>query len=83
MIGEDREFVGHAVAVGVFADGDAVVAFALRLHVVGIVEGFGNPAAAALVEGHGDGFFDLRLGGEKFDVEAGRDDHVLDGFLGR
>ena len=43
----------------------------------------GDPDPAALVEGHGHGIDDVRLGGDEFDVEAGRDRHLLEGFLRR
>ena len=55
-VGEDREFVGPAVAVGVLADLDAVVAEAVGFHVVRVVARLGDPEAAALVPRHEDRF---------------------------
>ena len=54
LVGEDGELVGLAVAVGVFADDDAVVALARRLQLVGVVDGDGDPEPAALVPVHAD-----------------------------
>ena len=54
LLGEDGELVGPAVAVGVFADADAVAALARRLQFVRIVERLADPEPAALVPGHAD-----------------------------
>ncbi len=47
LVGEDGELVGLAVAVGVLENDDPVVALALGLHVVGVVDGHGDPEPAA------------------------------------
>ena len=73
LIGEDREFIGAAVAVGVFANLDAVGAHAVGLHGVRVVAGFGNPGATAFVPGHEDGFGDVGFAGEEFEAEIGGD----------
>ena len=73
FVGEDGEFVGLAVAVGVFADFDAVLAFTGVGDAVGVVAGFDDPAAAAVVPGEGDGFGDAGFGGEEFQFAVGRD----------
>ena len=84
LVGEDGELVGHAVAVGVFADDDLVVALARRLHVVRIIDGDADPQPAALVPGHGDRLAaEVRLAGEELHLEAGRVLIVLHRLFGR
>ena len=43
FIGEDREFVGTAIAVSVFTNLDPVVTFASGLAVIGIIDRFRDP----------------------------------------
>ena len=68
-LGEDRELVGLAVAVGVFENLDAVAARA-RL-AARIFEAFGDPDPAALVEGHGHRIDDVRLAATSSTVNPG------------
>ncbi len=65
VIGEDRELVGASVAVGVFEDADAIVAGLAAEQLVRIVDGFGDPQPAALVERERDRLDDLGLGREQ------------------
>ena len=78
LLGEDGEFVGPAVVVGVFANADAVAAVAFGLQFVRIVVRFADPEAAALVPSHVDRFaFELRLRDEEFYFEADGSDKML------
>ena len=83
VLREDREPVRPAVAVGVLTDPDAVVAAAVRAHVVGIVLGLGDPEAAALVPGEEDRLGDVRLGGEQFHAQVRGDLDALPAALRR
>src|SRR5579884_2871354 len=65
FVGKDSEFVGLAVAVAVFGDDNAVMALAIRVLVVGIINAFGNESAAAPIPGNGDRFENVWLGGEQ------------------
>ena len=102
---EVLEFVRHTVAIGVFADRDAVLAFGparrrLRHAVVfrsqilvnadrfqpggrRILQILNDPHPAALVEADGKRLPDVRLAGDELCLEAIRDFHVLQRFLGR
>jgi hypothetical protein len=81
LVGEVGDFVGTAVAVGVFEDFDGIAAAfdvrALRITPagffggVGILDGGGDPQAATGIEGHVDGLVDLGLAGEELDFKAG------------
>jgi hypothetical protein len=72
FVGEVGDFVGAAVAIGVFEDLDGIAAVfdAIALRVgpaafiggVGVLDGGGDPEATAGVEGDVDGLVDLRLG---------------------
>ena len=53
--GENSELVGDVVAVGVFANADAIAVFA---DFVGVVQRFANPQPTAFVPRHGDRFGD-------------------------
>ena len=77
-VGKDGELVGAAVAVGVFADLDAVVAQAVGLHVVRIVAGFGDPGATTFVPGHPDRLRDVGFAGEEHEAKIGGDLGALD-----
>ena len=46
---------------------------AIGFDAVGVVAGFGDPAAAAGVPGHGDRFGDIGFAGEEFELEVGGD----------
>ena len=72
LIGEDRELVGLTVAVGVFADLDAVVALRLVfLHAVRIIASLADPEATTRVPGERDRLHDVRLGGEEHQLQVG------------
>ena len=73
MIGEDGELIGATIAVGVFADFDAVITHPVGLHVVRVVARFCHPEASALVPSHEDGFSDVGLAGKKLQVQIGCD----------
>ena len=83
-LGEDGEAVGGAVAVGVFADADAVAARRTvgAAEFVRVVDRLADPQPAALVPRHRD-----RLGGEvalvgvEADGQPLRHDHVRQGLL--
>jgi len=82
LVREDRELVGLAVAVGVFADLDGVVALLLVFHdPVRVVAGLGDPEAAAGVPGERDRLHDVRLGGEKHQLQVGGDLSALHAAL--
>ena len=71
VFGEHGEFVSSAVAVGVFADADAVAAFSGRLELVRVVDRFANPQAAALIPIHRDRLAgEVVLGGEQFQLKT-------------
>ena len=70
--GEDGELVGPAVAVGVFANLDAVVAFAAVLEFVRVVHRLDDPQPATLIPRHVDRINNIRLGGEQFHAETDR-----------
>ena len=63
-VGEDGELVGPAVAVGVFANLDAVVAFATVLEFVRVVHRLDNPQPTTLIPRHVDRVDYIWLGGE-------------------
>ena len=78
FIGEDRELVGLAVAVSVFADLDAVVALLLVfLHAVRVVRGLTDPKAAAGIPGERNRLRDVRLRGEEHQLHIRRDLRAL------
>ena len=81
LLGEDRELVGATVAVGVFADLDAVVAQAVGLHGVRVVAGFGYPEPAAFVPGHEDRLGDVGIAGEELKPEIGCNLRALEAAL--
>ena len=72
---------GAAVAVGVLENLHAIATNARRL--AGILDAFGNPDAAAVVERHRDGIDDVRLAGDKLNLKSVRDRHSLQHFLRR
>ena len=72
MVREHRELVGLAVAVGVFADLDAIVALLLVfLHAMRVVGGFADPEATAGIPGESDGLHDVWLSGEQHQLHVG------------
>ena len=77
FVGKDREFVRNAVPIGGFANGDLIVPFSSRLHVVGIVERFRDPQPAALVEGHANRLLHVWLTGHELQLESRPKHHVL------
>ena len=80
LVGKNRELVGNACALGVFADGDAIMPLTGRLKLIGIIERFGDPQPTPLVEGHADRFFDVRITGEKLRFKTRSHRHVLHRF---
>ena len=72
LVGEDGELVGLAVAVGVLADLDAVLALLVIDHAMRVVRGLEDPEAAARIPGEGDRLHDIGLGGEQHELEVGR-----------
>ena len=73
MVGEDRELVGLAVAVGVFADLDAVIALLLVfLHAMRVIRGLADPEAAARVPRERDRLHDVGFGSEEHQLHVGR-----------
>ena len=68
-VGEDREPVGLAVAVGVLEDLDPVAA--RPGGAAGIFEALGDPDPAPLVEGHRHRVDDVGLGGDQLDWNPG------------
>ena len=82
LVSEEGEFVGLAVAVGVLADVNAVVAEISRLEVVRIVHGLDDVGAATVVPSDIDGVDDVWLAGKEGNVEAVRDLCELEGIGG-
>ena len=80
-VGEDRDLVERAVAVGVFEDFNTI--FTRPGGGARVFEALRDPEASAFVEGHGDGVDDIRLAGDEFDGEAVGDGHFFDGVLRR
>ena len=84
LLDEDRELVGHPVAVGVFENADAVAALTLWLEFVRVVERLANPEASPFIPIHGDRLaLKVLLGGEQLHLEADRRDKVLHRLFGR
>ena len=84
LVGEDRELVGDPIAVGVFADADAVAALALRLEFVRVVERLTNPETAPLVPIHGDRLaLKVLLRSKQLHFKTDRRDEVLHRLFGR
>lgn len=69
IVGEDFVSFEGAVVVFVFEYDEPVLSFAFFLS-AGISEGFGNPDAAAAIEGEGDGLTKERLAGDRFNLES-------------
>src|SRR5690606_29578745 len=76
-LGESRELVRAAVAIGVLDDADAVAALGLRSELVWIVDRLGDPKPATRVPIHADRLADLGLRDEERHLESVRDDEVL------
>ena len=82
LVGEDRELVGLAVAVGVFADLDGVIALLLVFHdAVRVVAGLGDPEAATGIPGERDRLHDVGLGSEEHQLQIGGDLRALHAAL--
>ena len=77
-VGKDGELVGAAVAVGVFEDFDPVLAW--PWFVPRILQTFGDPDPAALVERHGHRIDDVGLAGHQLDAKALGHRHLGDRF---
>ena len=69
-LGKDRELVGAAVGVGVFADRDPVAALAIPPLGIGIIRALGDPQPAAMVPVHAERLVDLGLGGKEPRLKA-------------
>ena len=61
VFGEHDKAVRDTIAIGVFADANAVPAFPTPLHFVGVVHRFANPQPTTLIPIHGNRFA-LKLG---------------------
>ncbi len=72
-VGEDRELVGPAVAVGVFEHLHAIAALSGRM--ARILEALGDPDAPALVEGHRHGVHDVGLARDNLNLKTGWHGH--------
>ena len=83
VVREHRKLVGLAVAVGVLADLDRVIAGAARGHAVRIVAGLADPEPAALVPRHGDRLGNVGFGREQFEPQVGRELGAFDAALHR
>ena len=86
FFGENGELVGFAVAIGVFANDNAIVSSGPAfLQFVGIVVGQPDPKPAAFVPVHEDRFAAAKIGfrSEQLHSEAFGRHHVLDGFFRR
>ena len=70
MIGEDRELVSFAIAIGILTDFNAVVPHAVLAHAVRVVAGLCDPAAAAFVPCQGNRFGDVRLAREELQLKV-------------
>src|SRR5436190_817170 len=81
MIGEERELVRAAIAIGIFADLDSVVALPWRLHVIRVVNGLSNPKAATFVPGYADWLSNIGFGRKKAHGKIRMGDEMLHGFL--
>ena len=75
-VGENGEFVGFAVAVGVFKNLDAIATGTGRL--ARIFETLGDPKSTFFVDRHGHRIDDVRLGGDQLDDETRGNFHPLD-----
>ena len=78
IVGPGRRGLEEAVAVLVFEDADAVRPVFAFGRAVGIIAHLDDPEPAVGVESHGDGAFDLRLGGDQFDAQARGQPKVLE-----
>jgi len=84
LIREDRELVGLAVAVGVFADLDAVVTLLLVfLDAVRVVRGLADPEATTRVPRERNRLHDVGLGGEEHQLHVSRHLRALHAALDR
>ena len=84
VIGKDRELVGLAIAVGVFADNNLIVTLLLVFHdAVRVIGGLGNPKATAVIPGECDRLHNVWLGSEKLQLHVGRDLRALHAPLHR
>src|SRR5260370_493376 len=72
LVGKDCELIRASIAVGVLADFDAIMSLAQRLHLVGIVQRFGDPKPPARVPLHADWLGYFMLGGGQFCLKCGR-----------
>ena len=77
FVGENGEFVGAPVAVGVLANLEPVVPLAGRLKVVRIIYRLGDPEASAFIPGEPDGFHDVRLRRKEAHLEVGKRDQMF------
>ena len=77
FVGENREFVGAPVAVGVLANLDSIMPLAGRLEVVWIIHRLRDPEATAFIPREPDGFHDVRLGCKQAHLEPGQSDQMF------
>ncbi len=71
-VGENRELVGAAIAIRVFADLDPVFAILVRVVTenIRVVDALDHPQSASGVKGHRERLDEIRLGREQLDVES-------------
>ena len=74
LVGEGRDLAGLAVGAEVFEDFDGVLMLELAVGAggEGILDGLGDPEAAAVVEVDVERLMNVRLGGDELNLEAGR-----------
>ena len=84
VVREDRELIGLTVAIGIFADLDAIVALLLVfLHAMRVIGGLADPKAAAGIPSERDRLRDVRLRGEEHQLHVRRDLRTLHTALDR
>ena len=79
-LGKHGHLVGGAIAVGVFEDFDAIASHTGGP--AGVFEAFADPDAAPFIEAHRDWVDQVGFVGDQFDLEALRNPHVRQRFLG-
>ena len=81
LIGKHREFVRTAIAIGVLANGDLVVAHLVIVQVVRVIDRLQHKRAALVIPGDVDRIDNVRLTGKERDFEAHGDLRHLDRVL--
>ncbi len=83
LFGEHGELVGPAVAVGVFADANAIASLSFGREFVRVVDRFAEPEPAPRVPRHGERLADIRFRGEEPQFEVIGMHIVLERFFRR